>query len=147
MNTETGATARTIRAAAAKKGIPPVEAMIDANRKRFQRSGEWATLLAVCPNSEAVLKAALVAARDHRAPMLFAATLNQVDLDAGYTGWRQHDFVDLVRSYSREIGFAGTAVCCLDHGGPWLLWGALIGSSTLISTMLVTLPSTVSQTA
>ena len=120
MNTETGATVRTIRAATATKGIPPVEAMIDANRKRFLHSGEWATLLAVCPNSEAVLKAALVAARDHRAPMLFAATLNQVDLDAGYTGWRQHDFVDLVRSYSREIGFAGTAVCCLDHGGPWL---------------------------
>jgi D-tagatose-1,6-bisphosphate aldolase subunit GatZ/KbaZ len=46
--------------------------------------------------------------------------LNQVDNDAGYTGWRQRDFVELVRAYSREIGFHGTAVCCLDHGGPWL---------------------------
>ncbi|MCL4506205.1 MAG: class II D-tagatose-bisphosphate aldolase, non-catalytic subunit [Chloroflexi bacterium] len=120
MNTEPRATARTIRAAVTANGLPPVEAMIDAIRRRFKRSGEWVTLLAVCPNSEAVLKAALEAARDGRAPMLFAATLNQVDLDAGYTGWRQRDFVDLVRSYSREIGFAGTAVCCLDHGGPWL---------------------------
>jgi D-tagatose-1,6-bisphosphate aldolase subunit GatZ/KbaZ len=120
MKQETSARARTIREIVNQSGEPPVEAMIHAVHRHFARTGQWITLLAVCPNSEAVLKAALVAARDHRAPMLFAATLNQVDLDGGYTGWRQHDFVDLVRAYSREIGFAGTAVCCLDHGGPWL---------------------------
>ncbi len=120
MNTDTETTPRTVRALAGASGLPPVEAMISANRRRFQRTGEWATLLAVCPNSDAVLKAALLAARDHQAPMLFAATLNQVDLDGGYTGWRQADFVEQVRSHSRDIGFSGTAVCCLDHGGPWL---------------------------
>ncbi|HEY3289065.1 MAG TPA: class II D-tagatose-bisphosphate aldolase, non-catalytic subunit, partial [Anaerolineae bacterium] len=113
-------TVLTVRQVATKTGVPPVEIMLNAVRRRFHRTGEWVTLLAVCPNSEAVLKAALQAARDAHAPMLFAATLNQVDLDAGYTGWRQKDFVELVRAYSREIGFNGTAVCCLDHGGPWL---------------------------
>ena len=111
---------KTIREAARHKGAPVVEAMIGAIRRRYERTGKWMTLLAVCPNSEAVLKAALLAARDHHAPMLFAATLNQVDLDGGYTGWKQADFVQLVRTYSREIGFKGTAICCLDHGGPWL---------------------------
>jgi len=120
MTTQTGGITHTLRDTAPAPGVPPVEALIDAVRRHFQRTGQWVTLLAVCPNSEAVLKAALVAARDGRAPMLFAATLNQVDLDAGYTGWRQSDFVNLVRAYSREIGFTGTAVCCLDHGGPWL---------------------------
>ena len=120
MKQENIARPRTIRDIVNQSGEPPVEAMIRAIQRRYARSDQWVTLLAVCPNSEAVLKAALVAARDHRAPMLFAATLNQVDLDGGYTGWRQRDFVDLVRAYSREIGFNGTAVCCLDHGGPWL---------------------------
>ncbi|MCL5994482.1 MAG: class II D-tagatose-bisphosphate aldolase, non-catalytic subunit [Chloroflexi bacterium] len=110
----------TLRIAATQAGLPAVEAMIEAVRRHYRRMGEWVTLLAVCPNSEAVLKAALVAARDQRAPMLFAATLNQVDLDGGYTGWRQADFVNLVRSYCREIGCTSTVVCCLDHGGPWL---------------------------
>jgi tagatose-1,6-bisphosphate aldolase non-catalytic subunit AgaZ/GatZ len=112
--------AHTIREAARRTGAPVVEAIIGTNRRQYERTGEWMTLLAVCPNSEAVLKAAILAARDHHAPMLFAATLNQVDTDGGYTGWRQADFVQLVRTYSREIGFNGTAVCCLDHGGPWL---------------------------
>ncbi len=119
MNTLSG-DVRSMRDVAKETGTPLVEAMINAVRERFRRTGQWTTLLAVCPNSEAVLKAALVAARDSRAPMLFAATLNQVDNDAGYTGWRQRDFVDLVRAYSRDIGFTGSAVCCLDHGGPWL---------------------------
>ena len=110
----------TIREAAQKSGTPVVDAMIQGIRRHFERTGEWITLLAVCPNSEAVLKAALLSARDSRAPMLFAATLNQVDLDGGYTGWRQEDFVQRVRTSSGEINFHGTAVCCLDHGGPWL---------------------------
>jgi D-tagatose-1,6-bisphosphate aldolase subunit GatZ/KbaZ len=110
----------TIRDAAQAAGVPPVTAMLRANRRRYERTGQWVSLLAVCPNSEAVLKAALVAARDWRAPMLFAATLNQVDLDGGYTGWRQSDFTALARNYSQRIGLQGTAVCCLDHGGPWL---------------------------
>lgn len=78
------------------------------------------TLLAVCPNSKAVLDAAVLAASRSHAPMLFAATLNQVDRDGGYTGWTQHDLVAEIEETANAIGWAGPLYPCLDHGGPWL---------------------------
>jgi len=78
------------------------------------------TLLAVCPNSKAVLEAAVLAAARNRAPMLFAATLNQVDVDGGYTGWTQHGFVSTLYQVVRQTAGAGSVYPCLDHGGPWL---------------------------
>ena len=78
------------------------------------------SLLAVCPNSKAVLEAAVNAAAKNRSPMLFAATLNQVDRDGGYTGWTQTQFVAELRSYAEQIGWDGPLYPCLDHGGPWL---------------------------
>jgi len=78
------------------------------------------TLLAVCPNSAAVLEAAVkVAARCHT-PMLFAATLNQVDRDGGYTGWTPAQFVAEMRRYAVRYGCTVPLYPCLDHGGPWL---------------------------
>lgn len=90
----------------------------------IHRAGVWnaerPTLLAVCPNSATVLEAAVnVAARDN-APMLFAATLNQVDRDGGYTGWTPMQFVDQIRSRASHLGWSGPLIPCLDHGGPWL---------------------------
>ena len=78
------------------------------------------TLLAVCPNSVAVLEAAVRAAARNQAPMLFAATLNQVDRDGGYTGWTQEQFVAQLRAYAHRYGWDGPLYPCLDHGGPWL---------------------------
>jgi D-tagatose-1,6-bisphosphate aldolase subunit GatZ/KbaZ len=78
------------------------------------------TLLAICPNSAAVLEAAVRAAARNRAPMLFAATLNQVDRDGGYTGWTQEQFVSQVRAHAHRYGWDGPLYPCLDHGGPWL---------------------------
>ncbi|MBN1286569.1 MAG: class II D-tagatose-bisphosphate aldolase, non-catalytic subunit [Anaerolineae bacterium] len=78
------------------------------------------TLLAVCPNSVAVLEAAVVAARRSNAPMLFAATLNQVDRDGGYTGWTQRAFVAVLAEYARKYNWDGPLYPCLDHGGQWL---------------------------
>ncbi len=78
------------------------------------------TLLAVCPNSDAVLEAAVMAARNNNAPMLFAATLNQVDCDGGYTGWTQQTFVDAMTDYARQYNWDGPLYPCLDHGGQWL---------------------------
>jgi len=78
------------------------------------------TLLAVCPNSAAVLEAAVRAAARNQAPMLFAATLNQVDGDGGYTGWTQEQFVAQMRTYAHRYGWDGPLYPCLDHGGPWL---------------------------
>lgn len=78
------------------------------------------TLLAVCPNSAAVLEAAVkVAARCHT-PMLFAATLNQVDRDGGYTGWTPAHFVQEMRQFAVRYGCTPPLYPCLDHGGPWL---------------------------
>lgn len=78
------------------------------------------TLLAVCPNSAAVLEAAVVAAQRNRTPMLFAATLNQVDIDGGYTGWTPGAFVDTMRQMAAKHGCTVPLYPCLDHGGPWL---------------------------
>jgi D-tagatose-1,6-bisphosphate aldolase subunit GatZ/KbaZ len=78
------------------------------------------TLLAVCPNSEAVLQAAVKAARKFNTPMLLAATLNQVDRDGGYTGWTPRTFTDKVKEFSKLYSWDGPIYPCLDHGGPWL---------------------------
>lgn len=78
------------------------------------------TLLAACPNSAAVLEAAVcVAARNHM-PMLFAATLNQVDRDGGYTGWTPAAFVAEMQRYAAKYHTDVPLYPCLDHGGPWL---------------------------
>ncbi len=78
------------------------------------------TLFAVCPNSEAVTRAALHAAKEANAPMLFAATLNQVDRDGGYTGLTPKELTDFISDYSKKIGLQSPVYTCLDHGGPWL---------------------------
>jgi len=78
------------------------------------------TLLAVCPNSSAVLEAAVRCASLHNTPMLFAATLNQVDRDGGYTTWTPADFVYQMRTFAAKYSWSGPLYPCLDHGGPWL---------------------------
>ena len=78
------------------------------------------TLLAVCPNSAAVLEAAVKVAAESRAPMLFAATLNQVDRDGGYTGWTPADLVRETSRYATAYRCESPLYACLDHGGPWL---------------------------
>lgn len=77
------------------------------------------TLLAACPNSDAVLEAAVQVAATQRTPMLFAATLNQVDRDGGYTGWTPATFVARLHTLGEQYG-AAALYPCLDHGGPWL---------------------------
>lgn len=78
------------------------------------------TLLAVCPNSAAVLEAAVLVAAQNATPMLFAATLNQVDLDGGYTGWTPATFVAEMQRYAAHYNCRSPLFPCLDHGGPWL---------------------------
>ena len=78
------------------------------------------TLFAACPNSIAVLKAALLSAKRCNAPVQFAATLNQVDTDGGYTGFTAKEFVDTIREEARIIHFTGPVIIAIDHGGPWL---------------------------
>jgi D-tagatose-1,6-bisphosphate aldolase subunit GatZ/KbaZ len=87
---------------------------------RLRKEGIHLTLLAACPNSEAVLEAAVNTAALNRAPMLFAATLNQVDLDGGYTGWTPAQFVERIHNFAHKYSWDGPLYPCLDHGGPWL---------------------------
>ncbi len=78
------------------------------------------TLLAACPNSAAVLEAAVKVAAQNNTPMLFAATLNQVDRDGGYTGWTPAGFVREMNIYGEKYRCRAPLYPCLDHGGPWL---------------------------
>ncbi len=78
------------------------------------------TLLAVCPNSEAVLEGAIVASKKANAPLLYAVTLNQVDVDRGYTGWTQADVVQKTKYFLEKHESTQPTAICLDHGGPWL---------------------------
>jgi D-tagatose-1,6-bisphosphate aldolase subunit GatZ/KbaZ len=82
--------------------------------------GTKITLLAVCPNSDAVLEAAIQVAAANDAPMLFAATLNQVDRDGGYTGWTPRSFVARMKELAAKYECSVPLYPCLDHGGPWL---------------------------
>lgn len=99
-----------------KKNIPILELL-------FQKLAGYektpSTLLAVCPNSETVLKAAIKAAKRANAPILFAATLNQVDIDRGYTGWTPEDLIGKIKEESYKIDYSGPTIVGIDHGGPW----------------------------
>jgi tagatose-1,6-bisphosphate aldolase non-catalytic subunit AgaZ/GatZ len=84
------------------------------------RDEQPTSLLAVCPNSRAVTRAALLAAKEANAPLLFAATLNQVDVDGGYTGMTPRKLVSFIETEAEAIDHTGLILPCLDHGGPWL---------------------------
>jgi len=84
-----------------------------------ERPGARHTLLAVCPNSEAVARAALLAAQEANAPLLYAATLNQVDRDGGYTGWTPSTLADFIGDETERLGLDVPVLLGLDHGGPW----------------------------
>lgn len=85
-----------------------------------RESGIRRTIFAACPNSPTVIRAALRAAKRNNAPIYFAATLNQVDCDGGYTGMTPDEFVKLVRMEAAAIHFEGPCIVAIDHGGPWL---------------------------
>lgn len=87
---------------------------------QLRREGVYITLLAVCPNSAAVLEAAVKVAAANNMPMLFAATLNQVDRSEGYTGWTPDEFVGQIKGFAHKYAWSGPLYPCLDHGGPWL---------------------------
>ena len=88
--------------------------------RSLQEAGTPITLLATCPNSDAVLEAAIKVAARTGTPMLFATTLNQVDRDGGYTGWTPAEYVARMRELAEKHGCDSPLYPCLDHGGPWL---------------------------
>jgi len=86
----------------------------------LREQGIQITLLAACPNSDAVLEASVKAAAINNAPMLFAATLNQVDRNGGYTGWTARAFVERLGELAAKHACTAPLYPCLDHAGPWL---------------------------
>lgn len=86
----------------------------------LREKGTQLTLLAICPNSDAVLEAAVKIAGENNMPMLFPATLNQVDRDGGYTGWTADAFVSRMHELAEKYHCQSRLFPCLDHGGPWL---------------------------
>lgn len=109
-----------IRRKAQESGLPVCDFLMRKMQELTRIEGKSQTLLAVCPNSHTVIRAALRAAKRARAPLKFAATLNQVDIDRGYTGLTQGEFVELIKQEAEAINHKGLIIIALDHGGPWV---------------------------
>jgi D-tagatose-1,6-bisphosphate aldolase subunit GatZ/KbaZ len=109
-----------LRQLARAQHLPMMDYLLNETKRIAQETGIKRTIFAACPNSEAVIKAALRSAMRNNAPIKFAATLNQVDMDGGYTGMTQQTFVEMIRREANAICFNGPVIIALDHGGPWL---------------------------
>jgi len=99
---------------------PLVDYVLDKIDELKNKTGISRTIFAACPNSISVIKAALQSAKRCNAPIKFAATLNQVDTDRGYTGMNQMEFVKIIKKEAKKINFTGPVMVAVDHGGPWL---------------------------
>jgi len=86
----------------------------------YKKVGRSVTFLCISPISKETVIAALRAAKSVDAPIIFASSLNQVDVDGGYTGWTPKKFIEFVNQVSRSMDLNGIILFELDHGGPWL---------------------------
>ncbi|WP_025741577.1 class II D-tagatose-bisphosphate aldolase non-catalytic subunit [Aquimarina pacifica] len=111
---------KNLRSSAAHANQSLLDYILDRNAKIAKKTGVNRTIFAACPNSMAVIKAALNSAKRCNAPIKFATTLNQVDLDGGYTGLTQHQFANKVRLAAKAINLQSPVIIAIDHGGPWL---------------------------
>mgnify|MGYP006273057903 CR=1 FL=1 len=109
-----------LRAEAKRKDIALLKMVMDRVQQLERQQGISRTLFAACPNSLASIRSAIRSAKRCNAPVKFAATLNQVDEDGGYTGLTQEELVKTVRQEARNINFNGPVFVAVDHGGPWL---------------------------
>ncbi len=109
-----------IRQRAIDKNMPLMDYILKQIKNIEAETGEKKTIFAACPNSLSVIKASLRSAKRNNAPIKFAATLNQVDADRGYTGLNQKEFVQTIREQARVINYTGPVIVAVDHGGPWL---------------------------
>jgi D-tagatose-1,6-bisphosphate aldolase subunit GatZ/KbaZ len=109
-----------LRSESIRRSTPVLELFVKKLKINSEGCASNSTIFAVCPNSLNVLKAALRAAKRAKAPIKFAATLNQVDTDGGYTRWTPDDLVKIIKEESYRIGYKGPIIVAVDHGGPWL---------------------------
>ena len=99
---------------------PKTEQLLHRIDQLEKETGIRRTIFAACPNSPAVISASIRAAKRNNAPIYFAATLNQIDCDGGYTGMTQAEFTRLIRFEVERVHFTGPVIVAIDHGGPWL---------------------------
>lgn len=110
-----------VRSISIKKEISIVRFILDTYYKLSWNSiDDGVTLLGICPVSRSTVSASIELAKFMCSPIMFITTLNQVDIDGGYTGLTHKDFINLVRRECEKLGFWGPVIIALDHGGPWL---------------------------
>lgn len=109
-----------IREKAAAENIPLMDYILRRNDEFAKRDGINRTIFAACPNSISVIKAALRSAKRWNSPIKFAATLNQVDFDRGYTNLNQKEFVNTIKLEAERLNLKVPVIIAVDHGGPWL---------------------------
>ncbi len=111
---------REIRQRADREGLPLMDFILKRMDKVKEADGISRTIFAACPNSISVIRASLRAAKRWNSPVKFAATLNQVDTDGGYTGLTQQEFVNTIRIEAQRLNLEVPVIIAVDHGGPWL---------------------------
>jgi tagatose-1,6-bisphosphate aldolase non-catalytic subunit AgaZ/GatZ len=111
---------KELRERAASAGMPLMDYLLKRISDLESLTGVKRTIFAACPNSLSVIRAALKSAKRCNAPIKFAATLNQVDLDGGYTGLTPSEFVGKVHLHARNLNVTSPVIIAIDHGGPWL---------------------------
>jgi D-tagatose-1,6-bisphosphate aldolase subunit GatZ/KbaZ len=109
-----------LRERAAAAGMPLMDYILKRIHELELQTGVKRTVFAACPNSISVIRAALKSSKRCNAPVKFAATLNQVDLDGGYTGLTHSEFVKTIRLHARNMNVKSPVIIAIDHGGPWL---------------------------
>lgn len=111
---------QNIRNKAMALNMPIMDYILQRIKELENETGVKRSILAICPNSITVLRAALKSAKRNNAPVKFAATLNQVDLDGGYTNMTPDEFVKTIKEEARRINLKSPVIIAIDHGGPWL---------------------------
>lgn len=109
-----------LRKAARAADTSYMDFLLSGIRKLEMTTGIKRTIFAACPNSISVIRAALKSAKRNNAPVKFAATLNQVDIDGGYTGLTPKEFVNTIRLHAGNLNVVSPVIIAVDHGGPWL---------------------------
>lgn len=78
-------------------------------------------VLALTGSEPFAIRACMKYARDHDAPLLVEATVNQVNQFGGYTGMRAKDYADLLIGLAEEQSFpVEKVILCGDHLGPFI---------------------------
>lgn len=111
---------KELREMAINNNMPLMDYILKRIHELESETGVKRTIFAACPNSLTVIRAALKSAKRCDAPIKFAATLNQVDVDGGYTGLTQSQFVKTIRLHARSLNVTSPVIVAIDHGGPWL---------------------------